>query len=153
MSGFDRLVIQLYRKYRLGGCKEYKLQSGCFDGEEMMVFHLWAAQSHEFRQAKQVLDVEARLPLADGDLGCDFLCAGGPHVHRVVSCGDVNQSLDRRLVLALWKEIYSLCEVATPHRLPHVQVFERLLDLRASHLEGNTPRARLYERTRGKSHI
>lgn len=131
------------------GGKQYGLNDGkssLFDGEQMGVIHIWAAHSHELRQSKQVLDVVASLPLAHSDLCCDFFYAGRPQVHGVVDRGNVNQSLDRQLVLSFWEEIYSLSEVATPHRLPYIQVLERLLDLRASHLEGNTPGARLYTR-------
>lgn len=109
----------------------------------MRVVHIRAADSHELRQTKQVLDVVARLPLAHGDLSGNFFCAGRPQVNRVVRRRDVNQSLDRGLVCTLRDELYDLGQVATSYGLPHIQVLERLLYLRASHFEGNTPGARL----------
>lgn len=112
-------------------------------GKQVVVVYVWAAAPHELGQAEQVLQVVARLAMAHGDLGADLLRTGRSQVEGVVGCGDVEQRLHRWLALVISMELHHLGGVAAAHRLTHVQVLEGLLHLRARHLEGHAPGARL----------
>lgn len=94
-----------------------------------MVLHMWATAPHELRKPEQVLQVVARLPSGHCDLGTDLLRGGRAQVERVVGGGNVNQRLNRRLVIPLREEIHHFGHVASADRLSHIQVLQGLLQL------------------------
>lgn len=131
--------------YKLLGRQQmcHHAQCCCLHGEQVMVFHMWAALPHEFSQLQQILEVVTRLPSGHGDPSSDLFRAGRPQVQGVVYGGDVQQRFNGWLILSIREEVNHLGAVASADHLANIQILERLLDLRACHLKRHTPGASL----------
>lgn len=120
--------------------------------EQVVVFHLRAALPHEFSQPQQILEVVTRLPPGYGDASSDLFGAGRPQIQWVVRGGDVQQRLNRWLVLPIGEEVDHLGDVAATDHLAYVEVFQGLLHLRARHLKCHAPRAGLQREVEKLTH-